>query len=393
MPYFTTSMVDSRTQHADLNRKLIGSTEPPYEVTVEDASDNEEDALDHYQSSLPRKRGVKTVVTPTEFISDVSVTPTLPSVTRSSDITSSYKMFDESVSTITTDFTSPYTPKGSLGMGPKSIDTSPLPVGKKKTDKTALKNSPTTSKGVKSTTKGVAPSTTKKFYKKFDDEDCHFYPHSSDEQTKFSCKERTFLKYKYGAGREMKREISLQDLRKQPKVAINKACQLRIACSRHVSFTNKSAKNARTPIKQDQIGNFELQIVPPRPAPKEEPYSVPFKNNRTTKLRYMYNHLPSILRRRFGIFENLPMDGTDQLYISSKDPLTSEIKYVLDEIRYEPKVILEQGKKSAASKAPAKLVRRPDDAAEISEKRAREMELRQKRAARLEQEKRLPFRA
>lgn len=377
-------MVDLRKQYAHINKEINAFARELNGVTIEDAPDNDVTPYkrNHRASPMPREGYVKTVVTPTEFTSEISVTPSLPSLTRSSDITTN-NLFDDSVTTIPSDFSiTPYTPRLTSDAGPKSIDTSPTPISMVTS---RMYKTPSTTSGTTSITKTSAET-----------EECHFYEPKLEKP--YSCKERAFLKYQYDIPMvKPPREFSACDTKKPPKVAINKACQLRIACARHITYNSSRARNLKGVGGYDPKEHFELHIIPPRPAPKDEPYSVPFRNNRTTKLRYMYNHLPTVLRSRFGIFEDLTSDSPDKQY-RSKDPLTGEITYVIENIKYEPLGTFADKDRKLEAKPPKPTSQRSQPSslqqttANISAKRAKELQLRQKRAERIEREKRLPFR-
>lgn len=208
-------------------------------------------------------------------------------------------------------------------------------------------------------------------------------------------KEAVSLHHQYGIplpARE--RKFTIPSLRTNRFIGtINKACLLRIACSRKVRLKDVNPDNlssiSDTPTEKTL--DLNTSSTTPQISLWYRKSKKPVRYNRTTEMRFLYSHLPQGISKRFGVFEQLPRSKTERstrtVMESFHEGFIDSVEYEIEEIKYDlGKSQMSPGKQESTPFS-YKLTQ-----GTLKEKRDREMALRTRRENRLKNSDKLPFR-
>lgn len=177
---------------------------------------------------------------------------------------------------------------------------------------------------------------------------------------------------------------------------LNKTSKLRAACKRGLTFSEiDSIEFAKIPSlrkTRQRSSSFVDQTPAAAKLPSTRPEN-PIRFNRTSKMRYLYNHLPPPLRSRYGVFE-VAGDGATEENMIPKQGTIDGIRYEIEEIKYNYRDTRRTPANRSSSSMNEASPMQPtlsDPREAVNDKRGNDLRLRRRREMRIQQEKRLPF--
>lgn len=214
-----------------------------------------------------------------------------------------------------------------------------------------------------------------------------------EEETKW--KEVISLHHQYGIplpARE--RKFTIPSLRTDRFIGtINKACLLRIACSRkiHLKDVNPDNLSSISDTSTEKTLDLNVRSITPQISLWYRKSKKPVRYNRTTEMRFLYSHLPQGIPKRFGKFEQLPQSknerSTRAIMESFHEGFIDGVEYEIEEIKYDLGKSKISPDKKVSTPFSYKLTQ-----GTLKEKRDREIALRTRRENRLKNSDKLPFR-
>lgn len=204
-------------------------------------------------------------------------------------------------------------------------------------------------------------------------------------------KEIASLHHQYGELiQKQSKKFSIRELRAERSLGIlNKACQLRLACSRKLRYSDVSHNNPHQLRNLGKISKADstLRIMAPWTSFRFSGRKKPVRFNRTTEMRYLYSHLPYDIRKRFGVFETVAPDTDHSTAGSPRKGVIDGIKYEIEEIKYDFNDPRLSSRNKSQKSDNYKLAHTT-----LRQKWNRERALRLKRENRLKSHDKLPFR-